>query len=333
MAMAAALKPEWSKPGVILFAAEVPANEEAFAYALAQAIESQATLVLFHAWQAPFAGGSSILGQDAGVGADLVASLGYIEPASLQRAEARALAPLACRARAAGVHCRVVVRQGDAADQILEAARETGAGRIVVGTHARGHIGKLLIGSVAESVLRRAHVPVLIVGPEVTGAPAGILDPRIVLCAVSRMETGAPVVAFAAEIADRLHARLILQHVIRAQECKDVLAHHCVGEMEGQLVEMVPMRLRQKVHPQPVVVPGEPAQKLIDQSRALNADLIVMGAYGASTFSAISRHGVVYRVMAEAQCPVLALSPAVLETGGAKVKFVEFSETYLAGVI
>ena len=184
-----------------------------------------------------------------------------------------------------------------------------------------------------ECVLRRAHVPVLIVGPEVTGTPAGVLDPRTVLCAVSRVETGAPVVAFAAEIADRLHARLVVQHVIRAQECKDVLAHHCISEFERQLLEMVPMRLRQKIHPQPVVVPGEPAQKLLDQSRELNADLIVMGAYGASAFSAITRHGVVYRVTAEAECPVMTLSPTVLEAGGADVKMVEPMETYLAGVI
>jgi nucleotide-binding universal stress UspA family protein len=331
--MAAAHRPEWSKPGVILFASEVPANEEAFSYALAQAIESHASLILFHAWEAPSIPGALSAGGDGGVRADLVASLEYIEPGSLQRAEARALAPLARRARAAGVHCRVLVRQGKAADEILEAAQETGAGRIVIGTHAPGHIGKLLIGSVAESVLRRAHVPVLIVGPEVPANPSQGFGPRIVLCAVSHVATGTPVVSFAAEVADRLHARLILQHVIRAQECKDVLARRCVGEIEAQMLEMVPMRLRQKVHPQPVVVPGEPAQKLIDQSRALNADLIVMGAYGASAFSAISRHGVVYRVMAEAQCPVMTLSPAVLETGGARVKVVELTETYLAGVI
>jgi nucleotide-binding universal stress UspA family protein len=331
--MTAALRPEWSKPGVILFAAEVPANEEAFSYALAQATECRATLILFHACESPSISEPPHIGVDDGVRAGLVASLEYIEQDSSQRAEARALAPLARRARAAGVQCRVLVRAGNVADEILEAAWETGAGRIVIGTHAPGHISKLLIGSVAECVLRRAHVPVLIVGPEVTGTPAGVLDPRTVLCAVSRVETGAPVVAFAAEIADRLHARLVVQHVIRAQECKDVLAHHCISEFERQLLEMVPMRLRQKIHPQPVVVPGEPAQKLLDQSRELNADLIVMGAYGASAFSAITRHGVVYRVTAEAECPVMTLSPTVLEAGGADVKIVEPMETYLAGVI
>jgi nucleotide-binding universal stress UspA family protein len=331
--MAAALRPEWSKPGVILFAAEVPVNEQAFSHALAQAVESHAALVLFHAWQAPSIAGQPLSGQESSVRADLVAGLEYIEPDSLQRAEARSLAPLARRARAHGVHCRVVVRPGNAADQILETAREAGAGRIVIGTHAPGHFSKLLIGSVAESVMRRAHVPVLVVGPEVVTTPEETSGPQVVLCAVSRVETGAPVAAFAAEIADKHHARLVLQHVIRAQECKDVLAHRCIQEIEGQLLEMVPTRLRHKVHPQAVVMPGEPAQKLLDQSHALHADLIVMGAHGASAFSAITRHGVVYRVMAESQCPVMTLSPAVLEAGGAQVKITAPSETYLAGVI
>ena len=112
--MAAVLRPEWSKPGVILFAAEIPANEKAFSHALAQAAESQAALVLFHVTEALPAMAHPLAGQESGVRADLVASgLEYIEPGALHRAETRALAPLARRARAAGVHCRVLVRQGN----------------------------------------------------------------------------------------------------------------------------------------------------------------------------------------------------------------------------
>jgi nucleotide-binding universal stress UspA family protein len=331
--MATALKPEWSKPGVVLFAAEIPANEKAFSYALAQAIESQASLVLFHACEMLPIPGQSFMGQEAGIRAGLVAGLEYIDPNSIERSEVRALTPLARRARAHGVHCRILVRPGNPADQILEAVRETGAGRIVIGTHAPGHISKLLIGSVAEPVMRRSPVPVLVVGPDVAGSPAECVDPQTVLCAVSRMESSGPVAAFAAEIAHKHHARLVLQHVIRTQECREVLASRCVAEMESQLLEMVPARLRQKVHPQTVVMPGDPAQRLIDQSRAQGADLIVMGAHGASAFSAVTRHGVVYRVMAEACCPVMTLSPAVLEAGGSGARITAPSETYLAGVI
>jgi len=37
--MAAVIKPGWSKPSTVLFASEIPANEKAFAFALAQATE------------------------------------------------------------------------------------------------------------------------------------------------------------------------------------------------------------------------------------------------------------------------------------------------------
>jgi len=48
--MTAVMKPGWSKPSTILFASEVPANEKAFEYALAQAREFGATLILLHAY-------------------------------------------------------------------------------------------------------------------------------------------------------------------------------------------------------------------------------------------------------------------------------------------
>ena len=48
--MTSLLKPGWSKPSTILFATEIPANEKAFAFALAQAVEFGAKLILFHAY-------------------------------------------------------------------------------------------------------------------------------------------------------------------------------------------------------------------------------------------------------------------------------------------
>jgi hypothetical protein len=48
--MAAVMKPGWSKPSTILFASEIPANQKAFAYAVAQAKEFGANLILFHAY-------------------------------------------------------------------------------------------------------------------------------------------------------------------------------------------------------------------------------------------------------------------------------------------
>jgi nucleotide-binding universal stress UspA family protein len=51
--------------------------------------------------------------------------------------------------------------EGDPARTILETARETGCDLIVMGTHGRSGLGRFLMGSVAERVLRKAPCPVL----------------------------------------------------------------------------------------------------------------------------------------------------------------------------
>jgi nucleotide-binding universal stress UspA family protein len=59
-----------------------------------------------------------------------------------------------------------VLRVGEAGEEVCAQAKELGADLIIVGTHGRGAIGRALLGSVAESVLRASPVPVLTVrGP------------------------------------------------------------------------------------------------------------------------------------------------------------------------
>jgi nucleotide-binding universal stress UspA family protein len=55
----------------------------------------------------------------------------------------------------------VRVESGEPGDAILRAAREGGADLVVMGTHGRTGLSRLLLGSVAEAVLRRASCPVL----------------------------------------------------------------------------------------------------------------------------------------------------------------------------
>jgi nucleotide-binding universal stress UspA family protein len=55
------------------------------------------------------------------------------------------------------------LRDGDAAEEILRLADQVACDLIVVGTHGRSGLPRLLVGSVAEAVLRRARCPVLTV--------------------------------------------------------------------------------------------------------------------------------------------------------------------------
>src|SRR3954466_5390344 len=196
-------KPGWSKPSTILFAAEIPANERAFNYALAEARETAADLILFHAYDTLVVAASETSG------------IRYYDYASAARAEMKHLEPLAERVRAAGLRCEIVVRPGLPPDQILAYTQEREIDRIVMGTHSPGAIGKLLVGSVAEAVLRTAAVPVYIVGPEVVDGSYRHFATKTILCAMSLLDTSHVVAHFAAELAGQHSARLILQHVIK----------------------------------------------------------------------------------------------------------------------
>ena len=318
--MAAIVKPGWSKPSAVLFASEIPANEKAFAFALAQAVEFGADLILFHAYDTLIVAASETSG------------IRYFDYAAAARAEMQLLEPLAQRVRDAGIRCEIVVRPGLAADQILAFLREREIDRIVMGTHSPGPIGKLLVGSVAEAVLRTAKVPVCIVGPEVVDGSYRNFATHVILCAVSLQEASYLVAGFAAELAAQHNARLILQHVIRPQDRAEVLAGRTLDQLEADLFALVPPELQGKIAVQTIVVPGDPTEELLYQCRAQLADLIVLGAHGASAFAAITRHGVVYKVLAHAHCPVITLSPAVLAECGAKADKPRPSEAYMAGV-
>jgi nucleotide-binding universal stress UspA family protein len=315
------IKHGWSKPSTILFASEFPANENVFAFALAQARESCADLIIFHVYEDS--------GLAAGTSSETRPSA-YAEA----RAARRRFEHLAQRARDLGIQCRVVVRPGSAVDEILSFLEGRKIDRVVMGAHTPGPIGKLLVGSVAEAVLRNARVPVNTVGPFVVENSYRNFARCTILCSVSTHESASLVVAFAAELADRHDARLILQQAIPPQECVEVLTNRSTAQIEADLLALIPLKLRNKVNVQTIVSIGDPTEELLYQGRVQQANLIVLGAQGASHFAAVTRAGLVYKVLAYARCPVITLSPLVLAASGADQGIPRHDTVnYMAGVI
>jgi nucleotide-binding universal stress UspA family protein len=70
------------------------------------------------------------------------------------------------RGREAGVPVSFLVWTGDPGDMIISAAEAEHADMIVVGSHGRGAVGRLFLGSVSEHVVRNAPCPVLVVRPK-----------------------------------------------------------------------------------------------------------------------------------------------------------------------
>lgn len=84
-----------------------------------------------------------------------------------QRRAARELAAQAVvvRGRQAGIAVSFLVWEGEPGPSIVEAAASEGADMIVVGSHGRGRVGRFMLGSVSDHVIRNAAAPVLVVRP------------------------------------------------------------------------------------------------------------------------------------------------------------------------
>jgi len=131
-----------------------PASRPAFAEALEIAKAEGAELLLVH-----------VLAPVVPVAGD-----GYLPPkvyddmVNAVRGDAqKRLDALRARAARRGVRARTLLLEGSAHDQIRRAARSHAARMIVMGTHGRGGVARLFLGSVAERVIGVAPCPVLTV--------------------------------------------------------------------------------------------------------------------------------------------------------------------------
>jgi nucleotide-binding universal stress UspA family protein len=134
------------------------ASQRAFARAIEFARQNKAELFLVHVLT-PTA--QYVVGDDY-TDPSLYAEL----DASMRRDAESAMKALAKKAQKAGVTVKTALLRGVAAEQIVQSAKNRHADLIVIGTHGRTGLSKLLMGSVAARVISLAHDPVLTVRGE-----------------------------------------------------------------------------------------------------------------------------------------------------------------------
>jgi nucleotide-binding universal stress UspA family protein len=198
-----------------------------------------------------------------------------------------------------GVRHQEFIGRGDTAAALSEFVRQNHIDLIVLGTHGRKGIGRLLLGSVAEEIFRNSPCPVLTVGPQVDTANAGKLR-HIIFATDFGKETrhGLP---HAISIAEENEAAITLVHV----------AHGPDQEATEELEEMVPAETLLRNKPDLVVKRGDPAESIVTAARELGADLIVIGVHRPIAFGTHGARGVAYKVVCEAPCPVMTVGPEV----------------------
>ncbi len=190
---------------------------------------------------------------------------------------------------------RVIV--GAPVNAILDQARESGANLLVMGTHGRSGVRRLLVGSVTEAVVRAATIPVIAVTSS-TLEDAGV---RKVLCPVTFTAASREALRYAAALVDARNAPLIL---FRAGEEREL--QNTIKELI-RLQEWAPRELvdRCEVKILPTRIPVE---QIVEFAKVTNADLIAVGVPADRTLTEVLRGTIAERVMQHSGCPVLMVN-------------------------
>ena len=212
----------------------------------------------------------------------------------------------------------VIVREGaDVKAEILKEAVAQDGTLIVMGTHGRTGIERVLLGSVTEKVLRHSPCPVLVVPPHAAPAESGrsAIFKRIV-CAIDFSTSSLLALNRALEFAQEADARLTLLHAIEFPPAlreivfstdADVDRVHAAAEAEylRRLRALVPARARIYCTVATRVNEGKPAREIERVAAEEQADLIVMGVHGRSAVDLMVFGSNTNAVVRRAACPVL----------------------------
>jgi nucleotide-binding universal stress UspA family protein len=186
---------------------------------------------------------------------------------------------------------------------------------VVIGTRGRTGLAKILLGSVAAEILRRAPCPVLTVGPHCTGTAKDHLKMREIIYATDFSPEAAAAAPYAISLAQENQAELILLNVIKRTDAADfVHPEQYIDSTCRLLRNLIPAEAELWCTPECVVTDvatdTAPADGILKVASERNPDLIVLGVKDVSTNMTAATHltrATAQRVIANAPCPVLTV--------------------------
>ncbi|MCD6359295.1 MAG: universal stress protein [Armatimonadetes bacterium] len=183
-------------------------------------------------------------------------------------------------------------------EAILAAASERNPGLVVLGSHGRTGLARMMMGSVSENVLREIDVPLLITKTPASGEVKP-LEVKHILCSTNYAPHSLRAIEVAASLAGKLGALLSVMHALESGG--DVAAER------ERLCAWLPPTVQASCTWQPVVRGGNAAEQILQVAVEDGADLIVVGGRRRPLLQASVLGATTERVVRHAQCPVLTV--------------------------
>jgi nucleotide-binding universal stress UspA family protein len=208
--------------------------------------------------------------------------------------------------------------EGDVVHEIVEEARAGGADLIVIGTHGRSGFERLVLGSVAHKLLRKASCSVLTVPPASAAPPAPRLFARI-LVATDFSGAADRAMTYAFSLAQEAEAHLTVVHVVEmpATTGEWVYSTNDMTKLVGEVMRIsaerlsaaVPGTVREWCDVKERLETGRPDREILRAAAEERAALIVLGTHGHGVLDRFFFGSTAEHVIRQAHCPVLAVRP------------------------
>jgi len=212
-----------------------------------------------------------------------------------------------------GIHSHSEVRQGAVAQMLVDVARQYQAGLIVIGTEGMKGAGPVIVGAIAEQLVRLAPCPVLAVAADWNAGQFRPTPGGPVLLAMERNEATAAAVSTAYSLAETFHRTLIVLHARSSSEAVAFL-NPCATTLEEFGVPSsgrFPVRC--------IVKDGNPADAIVEAIGQFHPSILVAGVKRLS--GTPGPHGTAFALLARSRCPVLCVPPeAALVAGRQEAK-------------
>jgi nucleotide-binding universal stress UspA family protein len=212
-----------------------------------------------------------------------------------------------------GVRVESEVRVGSPIGVILDVVEDRKATMIAMATHGATGVKRLLLGSVAEAVLRKSPVPVLAVRPFWTSEEPPSDDAerrpiRTLLVPVDGSDLSSLVIPAALEFAGLFEPRVVLLRVLDAKKKSAGTAD--LEEAKSHLAGLARSFERKGIDTLQLVGKGDPVDEILKTARFHDVDLVAMTTHGRSGIGRLVTGSVTEQVLRQAPVPLLVVRAA-----------------------
>ena len=200
-----------------------------------------------------------------------------------------------------GIHSHSEIRQGAVAEMLVDVAKQYEAGLIVIGTEGREGAGPIIVGAIAERLVRLAPCPVLAVAADWNAGPHRPTPGGPVLLAIERNDAANQAAFIACSLAETFARPLIMVHVRTSAETVAFL------NPKGMGIENYGVQPKRGLLVQEIVKDGNIIDAITESIDQHHPCILVVGVKRASETP--GPHGTAFALMARSRVPVLCVPP------------------------